>query len=400
MTSPPAIRVEMLDAGCGDALIITLHTPLPPDRVTGDGPDRVIVIDTGPPTREVRDRLAHRLRQIPLGPDGRRRTDLLVITHIDADHIGNAVDLLTDTDLNWRPDQVWFNGKPQLDALPHRTTQPGLQQATKSVGQADDLTRALTALQIPVNTPWAGGPAMLPRGTHHWRIPWPDTAPNAPQITLLGPGHDDLDTLARHWDRVIADAQRDAVMPDTPRSIRADQRPPIDVDVLRRAPYRDDTSPANRSSIVFLVEHRGRGLLLTGDAHAEGYLRRLTHLRDARNSNPPRIDAIKLSHHGSDRNTPTSIRNLQASHYLVSSDGTRYHHPDDAAIARTIPPNTDATAPPAPAATYWFTAANAITMRWRNLPDPYTISTRYPDATGAMAILDLTPAPDETTVRS
>ena len=58
------------------------------------------------------------------------------------------------------------------------------------------------------------------------------------------------------------------------------------------------------------------------------------------------------------------------------------------------------TAPPLPVATYWFTAANAITMRWRNLPDPCTISTRYPDATGATAILDLTPAPDETTVRS
>ena len=70
------------------------------------------------------------------------------------------------------------------------------------------------------------------------------------------------------------------------------------------------------------------------------------------------IDAFKLPHHGSRGNVlETMLATAPARHYVFSSNGDTFHHPDDAAVARTV-----LTAPRG--ATLWFNYRNARTERW------------------------------------
>lgn len=77
--SPPAIRIESLPAGYGDSLLVSC----PVGRRTWR-----LLVDTGPD--ECWPQLRNRLAQIPLNALGRRHIDLVVISHIDHDHIGGA----------------------------------------------------------------------------------------------------------------------------------------------------------------------------------------------------------------------------------------------------------------------------------------------------------------------
>jgi hypothetical protein len=52
---------------------------------------------------------------------------------------------------------------------------------------------------------------------------------------------------------------------------------------------------------------------------------------------PLRLDALKLSHHGSANATNADLlRVIDCAHYLVPTDGSTFYHPDRAAIARVI----------------------------------------------------------------
>jgi glyoxylase-like metal-dependent hydrolase (beta-lactamase superfamily II) len=48
-------------------------------------------------------------------PAEAREVELLVVTHIDADHIDGIVKLLRHPELGLKYDEVWFNGWPQLE---------------------------------------------------------------------------------------------------------------------------------------------------------------------------------------------------------------------------------------------------------------------------------------------
>jgi hypothetical protein len=49
------------------------------------------------------------------------------------------------------------------------------------------------------------------------------------------------------------------------------------------------------------------------------------------------LDAMKLSHHGSQANlTDSFLRLVRCPRFLVSTDGSRFNHPDDLAIYRLL----------------------------------------------------------------
>src|SRR4051794_4055961 len=100
-----AVTIELLPARLGDCLVVECHrTDRPPWRM---------LIDGGPP--DTWPRLKKRLDALPAKD---RRLDLVVITHIDSDHIGGILPLFTEgiADLDIR--EVWFNGEQHLpDAL-------------------------------------------------------------------------------------------------------------------------------------------------------------------------------------------------------------------------------------------------------------------------------------------
>ena len=93
------------------------------------------------------------------------------------------------------------------------------------------------------------------------------------------------------------------------------------------ASYTDSSVP-NLSSIAALAMFKGRTILLTGDARAD-YLReglKQEGLLDA--DGKLHVDIFKLPHHGSDRNIDRDFfRDVTADHYVASADGT-FVNPD------------------------------------------------------------------------
>ncbi len=78
--SGPVFTVEMLAGGNGDALWIEYGDP--------DRPFRILVDGGTEPTRTT---LAARFGALP---DDQRHVELLIVTHIDGDHIGGILDFL------------------------------------------------------------------------------------------------------------------------------------------------------------------------------------------------------------------------------------------------------------------------------------------------------------------
>ena len=92
--------VEMLPASLGDSLWVEYGDQDKPSRFLIDG-GLVGTIDN------IRDKITAVAAQ---EPDGICKLELLVLSHIDADHIEGLIKLLGTRDLPLKIGDVWFNG--------------------------------------------------------------------------------------------------------------------------------------------------------------------------------------------------------------------------------------------------------------------------------------------------
>ncbi|MBL8418063.1 MAG: hypothetical protein JNN31_07475 [Dechloromonas sp.] len=339
-------RIEMLPAAHGDSLWIEY----------GSGRDvHRILIDGGPAHAypALRQRILHL-------PAAERRFDLLVITHIDADHIEGIIRLLLDAEaLDCHFDRIWFNGRDQINAVPD--------PAGEALGGVQGELLGMLIADYEQRT-----------GTKVWNLGFPDSLaaidrmkgalpvvdlPGDCRLTLLSPDFDRLLELKDNWAKELKAAGvhsgniaqlRERLAKS--RSLRplgdvlgaeddfdfeqpANDETDIDfADTLGRgtgepgadAPFGGDTSRANGSSIALLLEYPATKpevrFLLAGDAWASVLETSLAGLLapGARLA----IDGFKLAHHGSVANISESLLGrLKCSNYLVSTNGAIFGHP-------------------------------------------------------------------------
>ena len=234
--------VRSLPARFGDCLLVTWGSP-----------KRAMLIDAGlgkTYTESLRPALAQ-CRSL-----GIRRLELVVVTHIDRDHIGGIEQTLKlQHDHGLPVAEVWFNGEPHLPRAPARP---------RGVEQGETIGRLLRAQSIPWNTSLAGKAIRIPgsravaechsaRGASPHR---PGARPGATEAT----------------GRSMAEAVRSAeAVEPLPRGPVSPRRPPpvapIDIDRLAAEPFSEDDSVANGSSIVLLLEQGRKAAVLTGDAY-------------------------------------------------------------------------------------------------------------------------------------
>ena len=97
-----------------------------------------------------------------------------------------------------------------------------------------------------------------------------------------------------------------------------------------------DTSVPNLSSIVVLARFGGKSMLLTGDARGDYLLKGLEQEKLLDADGKLHVDILKLPHHGSDRNVdPSFFERVTADHYVASADGT-FINPDRATLEMII----------------------------------------------------------------
>lgn len=341
MPSPPAVTLEVLPAGYGDCLLVTCPVGRRNWR---------LLVDTGPD--ETYPALKSRLAQIPPDSRGQRRIDLFIVSHIDHDHIGGAALLLRDRDLNLSFGDIWFNAPPRPKA--------------RGVAEGAGLAALLGApgAELPWNLAFAAETVCTAGDADTVEV---RRKRGEPRITLLSPTPARLEALWKVWDREL---ERLRKKQHSEEKAQARARPRgLGVSTLEELAARDtrlDKAEPNGSSIAVLLEHRGVSVLLGADAFATVLAPALARLAQKRGSTGPLlVDAFKLSHHGSSANvTKELFAAVQAKHYVVSTNGAIFDHPDDEAVARTILFG-------GLGACLWFNYRNPRKSRWS---DPATVS--------------------------
>jgi hypothetical protein len=305
------MHLELLPAREGDCLWIEYTVHGAPQRA-------IIVVDGGP--RGTGRLLIDRMERERVKRGGALHVELLVITHIDSDHIAGVIELLEKNPPWLSFGDIWFNGDAQLSQL-------------LGTDEGDRLSELLRG------KPWNcafGGMAVGVADDETLPLPTYDFIGGL-KVTILGPTRERLSALADVWaslvDYIEGATEESAAFARADILGREDPWPPEPV-----TPSSDlDASIPNGSSIALLLEQGSRTLLLSGDAFATDLERAVARLRAERRLSRLSIGGFKLPHHGSQGNvTRALLEQLSCEHYLFSTNGGRYHHPDHPAIMRVL----------------------------------------------------------------
>ncbi len=302
------LSIELLPALHGDAIWIEW----------GDEGDRHrMLVDGGP--RATFDELGERFLQLPLDE---RHVDLMVVTHIDLDHIDGATKLLRTEELGINYDDIWFNDFRHLDP----GGKGGLKRGAK---QGEYLGAVIESRRLPWNRAFNGGSVVVPEGGP---LPKVDL-PGGLRLVLVSPTVDKLRSLEKEWKRVLDKA---GMTPgDRQDALARLDKTMAPADLSRGGPkvFGTDPSKPNGSSIGFIAEYQGERWLLAGDAHADVLVTNLRRYARQVREDTLRLDGFKLPHHGSMNNLSVELLDsIDCPRFLVSTNGNRFHHPDEEAI--------------------------------------------------------------------
>lgn len=312
--------IDMLPAREGDCLWVEYGDPIRPRRILVDGG-----------RQSTYGSLKQRLEALPVE---QREFELLILSHIDADHIEGLLKLVCDSSLSIRFKDVWFNGRDHLDRPNDATTH----QEAEELGarQGELFSQAIRRRGWEWNAAFDGGTVVIPQDGS---LPVRHLA-DGMKLTLLSPTWQKLEKLRPVWDIELDKAGMGT------QALCRDTDPPglesfgaLTVEEVEEAAIRQfkaDQSTANGASIAVVAEFDGRRIALTGDAHADVVAGSLERLRVG-SADKYKLDAFKLSHHGSRGTHSTEImRRIECRRFLISSDGSRHKHPHIESVARTL----------------------------------------------------------------
>jgi len=303
----------------GDALI--LHYG-PKER------SKLLLIDGGPRgvyRKWLRPRLQELREDFQLDDDESLPFRLVMVSHIDDDHIAGIIDLfdeLQEAKRRRRPapfkvHTLWHNSfddlldNKKLEVVSRMASTaasndpqglpipPQMRAETKAVvastAQGRTLRNAAKVLRVKTNAPFKGlimAPAAKRVSLGH-RL----------RFTVLGPSRSRVLNFQKKWDK------------DLKKILKKEKE-------SAKATAFEDDSPFNLASICVLAEMRRKKILLTGDARGDYVMEGLKKARLLGKTKPLHVDILKVPHHGSDRNVEDRFfKKITADHYVISGDG-------------------------------------------------------------------------------
>ncbi len=370
------LELIMLPARQGDAIWIRWGN--------ADSPHQMI-IDMG--TEEVGNNVRDSLEALD---ETQREFELLVVTHVDRDHIGGVLTCLAEAELlsGLSFKDVWFNGWVHLNGgqvtqsvVPAggSSTASGLE----SFGPAQGERLSGWLRKQTWNKAFAGKPVLREPST----TPTTITLADGLTLTVLGPTPERLREFIPKWKEEVEIALEKGILHKVSpglESYGSKTAPTLesleDMKILAESDSGRDPSEANGSSISLLLEYKDRRIVLAGDAFADDLVAGLAEVAPQK---VLEVDAFKLPHHGSKNNvTKTLVEAVSCPCWLFSTDGTQFRHPDAVAIARVI----------------CYSAQQPVTLvfnvpsnfnRWWSNPDwkaMYQYETEYGDAADGITV--------------
>ena len=321
--------LDVIPARKGDCLILHYGTK--------DDPHMVLI--DGGPARVYGDHLRHRLEQIqqtrPLKDEAPLSVDLIMVSHVDDDHIWGIIDLTNELREPNKPKLiqmllgVWHNSFDNIikeppekltavfDAKLGTASMEGELSETltdesdidvetlrsslkilQSIPKGAQLRKNVEALNYPLNPFFDDGKEKLVSARKN-----PVPMENGLTFTVVGPMVEELEALRKEHQTWLKGLAKQGLKPD---------------DVL--SAY-SDPSVTNASSIVVLAKVDDKTMLLTGDALGDKVLKGLE-LVGLLENGELHVDILKVPHHGSSNNVEVDFfKRIIAKHYVFSGNG-------------------------------------------------------------------------------
>lgn len=207
--------------------------------------------------------------------------------------------------------------------------------------------------------------ALIRKKGLQWNAPADGSTLMAPRTILLGdavihilsPNEEDIENLCKFWKKRLIkdgllskahsfeywdDAFEFSLSKEKPGFHFHEKKVSKSYDLLKilEEQYNPDTSATNGSSISFVLEVEGKKVLFMGDSHSETIEGSLEVLYGKENR-PYKLDAVKVSHHGSyNNNSPKLFSMITCDKWLVSTNGETYNHPDMPTLAYILTQDT------------------------------------------------------------
>jgi beta-lactamase superfamily II metal-dependent hydrolase len=291
------MKIQFLPAGCGDAIIIQFDD--------SSGEKRLIVVDFGKKRYADQPILIEALRT---EIKGCKNIDLFVITHMDDDHIGGVVSLFEKefTDITDKVNEWWLNHSLEISNSQENITNK------INAPQAVDLKEFLTGLEKCPKKPILAGQKMYIGDA---------------QIEVLSP---DIKSYNKAKNITLKEEKKRLQKIGGKISDHS-----LAFEELQEKSFELDNSITNRSSIAFIIEIGYIKGLFLADSHPD-IIEKALKQKGYHTKNKIKLDFVKVSHHGSRKNTsPQLLELLECSHYVISSNGRNGHElPDKEALFR------------------------------------------------------------------
>ena len=292
-----------MQAEYGDCFILELKS----------GDNSVNVLIDGGPYRTFEKHLKPALQKLLLNG----RLDLMVLSHIDNDHIIGLLDLLEEirkqresgTKEMIEIEEIWNNSFTDLlksDEDPQillgqifRTLNFENRKEfsesllVKGFQQGTDLVKLAKLLEIPLNSDF-DELIVVNDKIKSFHL-------NNMVFHLLGPTKDNVDKLRKEWKSWIERKTSETML-----------------GLVQNL----DKSIPNLASISFMVQTNNKKILFTGDSLGQDIVDVLTINKMLDRNGKFYVDVLKIPHHGSDRNTSLEFFNIiHAEYYIISANG-------------------------------------------------------------------------------
>jgi beta-lactamase superfamily II metal-dependent hydrolase len=252
-----------------------------------------------------------------------RYIDLLIITHIDEDHIGGIVKWFND-DVNAFKliKEVWFNSGEGIATFLKQSENKDLEHPINpnkttltSINQGIDFSKYITEKGILFTD-------IILQGNELKRFGY--------DFKILSPNKPKLELLLKNWKLKEPNLNTVSKPNDYAKTIK---------EHLVNDMFSEDNAYPNGSSIAFILSKDEDNFLFLGDSHPSVIVEGLNKFNYSED-NKITSKFVKLSHHGSKGNTNVELlKCINSNNFIISTNGSGDQHPHKQLLSRLIKEN-------------------------------------------------------------
>jgi len=294
------IKFEFLEAGYGDCILIS----------TDEGTN--ILIDGGlVPTAEIIKDKVKDLKK-------KNELDLVILTHIDNDHICGLIALLREKN-KIKINKLWFNSA---------NLKISKETSEKAGGQAIHFEKLIDNKKID----YSNNIYLENDKSKSYFI-------NEIELKLLSPKVEDVEELNKKWKNIDETDCRGKKM-EKNSQLCTDTREIEEVEQIFSNELNNDLiqkdTLENQSSIAFILKYKDKEFLFLADANI-GVINSSLNTIGYSKDNPLKVEFVKLSHHGSKNNINHKFLDLvETEKYITLTNCKKFQHPDKETLSLII----------------------------------------------------------------